>query len=126
MCSQGARTVWGKAIARIALLHILASVRVSMGWQQPRLLLSLWYDPVVPEADFPKRYKEIADANCTAIMGGFGCVEAPGGLPSGPECVEAQLEAAEDAGIGLIAAGKVGISDYGGASALWGYQLKQA
>ncbi len=70
------------------------------------------------------RYREIADANCTAIMGGFGCVEAPPPLPSGAQCVGAQLAAAADVGIGLIAAGKVGISDYGGAPALWGYQLK--
>jgi hypothetical protein len=82
------------------------------------------YDPVVPASDFPKRYEEIANANCTAIMGGFGCVEAPSPLPAGPDCVKAQLEAAAGAGIGLIAAGKVGISDYGGAAALWGYQLK--
>ena len=93
-------------------------------WQQPRLMLSLWYDPVVPVADFRKRYQEIADANCTAIMGGFGCVEAPPPLPKGPACVEAQLAAAVAAGVGLVAAGRVGISGYGGSPALWGYQLK--
>jgi hypothetical protein len=100
-----------------------AAAATASRWQQPRLLLSLWYDPVVPVADFPRRYKEIADANCTAVMGGFGCVEAPPPLPSGPACVKAQLAAAAESGLGLVAAGKVGISDYGGSTALWGFQL---
>ena len=102
----------------LLLLLLLLTAPCCSGWQQPRLLLSLWYDPVVPTSDFPQRYGEIAAANCTAIMGGFGCVEAPPPLPAGPGCVKAQLAAAAQAGVGLIAAGRVGISDYSGAPAL--------
>ena len=34
-------------------------------WVQPRFVLSMWYDPVVPASEFPARYREIRDANMT-------------------------------------------------------------
>ena len=47
-----------------------AAARASTGtaaaaWVQPRFLLSMWYDPVVPASEFPARYREIRDANMT-------------------------------------------------------------
>ena len=45
--------------------------------------------------------------NFTAIMGGFGAKT--------PAAVEAQLKAAKDYGLGVVAAGAAGINDYGGA-----------
>ena len=85
-------------------------------WTQPRFLLSLWYDPVVPCGDFAKRYAEIAAANFTAVMGGFGAVT--------PDAVRAQLAAAQASNLGVIAAAAAGISDYNQSSALWGFQIK--
>ena len=80
-----------------------ATPRYQPNWKQPRLLLSLWYDPVVPKEAFPQRYREIADANFTAVMGGFGATTA--------DMVMAQLAASEAVGLGVIAAGAAGISD---------------
>ena len=85
-------------------------------WVQPRFLLSMWYDPVVPASEFPARYREIRDANMTVVMGGFGARNA--------SMVQAQLAAAEPLGLGVVAAATAGISGYGGSKALWGYQLK--
>lgn len=41
-------------------------------WQQREFLISFWVDPIVPEADFPARYAEVAGANFTVVMSGFG------------------------------------------------------
>ena len=41
-----------------------AAARAS-AWVQPRFLLSMWYDPVVPASEFPARYREIRDAKMT-------------------------------------------------------------
>ena len=49
-------------------------------------------------------------------MGGFGARNA--------SMVQAQLEAAEALGLGVVAAATAGISGYGGSKALWGYQIK--
>jgi hypothetical protein len=71
---------------------------------------------VVPTSEFPARYKEIKDANFTAILGGFGATT--------PTAAQAQLAAAAEVGLGVITAGSAGISDFQNASNLWGYQLK--
>jgi len=95
----------------------LAPLTYTPNWRQPRLLLSFWYDPMVPKKDFPRRYAEIAAANFTAVMGGFAAKTV--------ELVEAQLAASEAHGLGVIAAGAAGTdTDYHNSSALWGYQLK--
>ena len=68
------------------MTHLTLLITVSAyqpNWKQPRLLLSFWYDPGVPKEDFPRRYAEIAAANFTAVMGGFGAKTA--------DMVEAQL-----------------------------------
>ena len=85
-------------------------------FRQDRFLISLWYDPVVPVETFPQRYQEIADANFTVVMGGFGATTA--------SLTTAQLAASEAAGLKVIAAGAAGINSYNGSNALWGYQLK--
>ena len=41
-------------------------------WKQPKIALSFWVDPMVPVAEFPERYAEIAEANFTVVLGGFG------------------------------------------------------
>ena len=84
-------------------------------WVQPRMFISIWYDPVVQSSEFYDRYREMSDANFTAIMGGFGAVTVPR--------VQAQLAAAERAGLGVVAAGAAGYAGYS-SPAFWGYQIK--
>jgi len=92
-------------------------------WKQPRLFVSFWYDPVVPQSNFPAAYAQIALANFTAVLGGFGAKTA--------DAIEAQLSAADALDLGVVAATNYGggdalpISDYGGNHpSLWGYQIK--
>ena len=107
----------------VLLIASAAAYAYEPQWRQPRLFVSFWYDPPVPPADYPAVYKQIADANFTAILGGFGALTAA--------AVEAQLSAADALGLGVVAATNYGkptalpISDYGGAHpSLWGYQVK--
>ena len=81
------------------------------------------YDPVVPPASFPHYYAQIAEANFTAVLGGFGALTA--------EAIEAQLGAADALGLGVVAAtnfnrsNQLPVVDYGGKHpSLWGYQIK--
>ena len=75
---------------------------------------------MVDPADFPQRYAEIAAANFTVIMGGFGART--------PAARDAQLAAADAHGLGVIAALQAGLvpEPFGPAAAraLWGYQVK--
>ena len=57
----------------------------------------------------------MAQANFTAVMGGFGALTVPR--------VQAQLAAAERAGLGVVAAGRAGYAGYS-STAFWGYQIK--
>jgi hypothetical protein len=61
---------------------------------QDRFVISFWVDPYVPIEDYDVRYKEIADANFTVVVGGFSAVT--------PVEVRAQLAAAEKHGLMVI------------------------
>ena len=58
----------GRALAFLLLAGATicgCSATAAAAWVQPRFLLSMWYDPVVPASEFPARYREIRDANMT-------------------------------------------------------------
>jgi len=94
---------------------LLAMASSAAAWVQPRMMVSMWYDPVVQSSEFYARYGEMAQANFTAVMGGFGALTVPR--------VQAQLAAAERAGLGVVAAGRAGYAGYS-STAFWGYQIK--
>ena len=98
----------------LALL-VAAAFAPAAAWVQPRMMVSMWYDPPVKSSEFYERYAEMAGANFTAIMGGFGAKTVPR--------VQAQLAAAERAGLGVVAAGTAGYAGYN-SSVFWGYQMK--
>ena len=111
-------------MALLLLITIPATLAYTPQWTQPRLFVSFWYDPVVPPSDFPAAYAQIAEANFTAVLGGFGAKTA--------DAIEAQLSAADALGLGVVVAtnyggggGALPITDYGGSHpSLWGYQIK--
>lgn len=61
-----------KFLLRCVLVAVFSSE--SMAWKQPKIALSFWVDPVVPPSEFSDRYAEIAAANFTAVLGGFGAL----------------------------------------------------
>ena len=63
----------------------------SGGWVQDRFVLSFWVDPIVSAAEYDARYAEIAAANFTLVIGGYGALT--------PKAVDAQLAACEKHGL---------------------------
>ena len=63
----------------------------SGGWVQDRFVLSFWVDPIVSAAEYDARYAEIAAANFTLVIGGYGALT--------PKAVDAQLKACEKHGL---------------------------
>ena len=78
--------------------------------------VSRWSNDVgTARASDIKYCREMAEANFTAIMGGFGAKTVPR--------VKAQLAAAERARLGVVASGAAGYAGYS-SPAFWGYQIK--
>ena len=71
---------------------------------------------MVAPSEFPQRYAEIAAANFTVILGGFGAKT--------PAARDAQIAAAAKEGLGVIAAYEAGLAPNPPPAALWGYQIK--
>ena len=63
------------------------------GWKQSRFVSSFWMDPMVDVSEFPMRYRQIADANFTLVMSGFGATT--------PSSRSAQVEACRDNDVSL-------------------------
>ena len=104
---------------RLVSLFLLLQVHSVRGkWAQDRFAISFWVDPIVPVADFEMRYKEIAEANFSVLLGGFGATTR--------DEVTAQLKAAADAGLKAIpsACGNPGAAINLTSPSLWGFQMK--
>jgi hypothetical protein len=94
-------------------------------YELPDFLISFWVDPIVPQAQFPLEYARIANANYTAVMGGFGAT-TPGAVAAqvaacagaGLMCIPTSCETAASPGGSGSCIG-IGLND----SALLGYQL---
>ena len=78
---------------------------------QDRFAISFWVDPVVPAAEFPLRYKEIADCNFNVVLGGFGATTLP--------MIDAQLAASAANGLKVISAGQHVVSNSTSAALWW-------
>ncbi|MBX3178937.1 MAG: beta-galactosidase [Candidatus Hydrogenedentes bacterium] len=96
-----------------AALFAMGAGAESARFVQEEFAIGLWVDPPLDErAD--ERYRELAEAHFTLVIGGFG----------GPE---AALQAAlcEKYGLGLIASGRRGDpADLADGPAVWGYALR--
>ena len=83
-----------------ALLLLLPSAAAGGGvasgapWRQDRFVVSLWVDPVVPEANFSFEYARAARAGFTTLLGGFGATT--------PAAVRAQVAACAAAVLACI------------------------
>lgn len=84
-------------------------------FQQDRFAIGFWVDPPMDErAD--ERYAEIARANFTLVIGGFGA--------RSPEQVRRQLELCEKYDmVALVEVGRLAPEDYPQSPACWGYRL---
>ena len=82
-------------------------------WRQDRFVISFWVDPVVPLSRFDAEYTRIADANFTALLGGFGATNS--------SAVAYQVAAATKAGLVAIPSGCGGACR--NASGAWGVQI---
>ena len=71
-----------------------AESSTSAAWVQNRFVISFWVDPIVPPERFPAEYARIADANFTAVLGGFGA--------KNPATVAQSIAAATAAGLASI------------------------
>eukprot|EP00045_Choanoeca_perplexa_P014624 m.173515 g.173515 ORF g.173515 m.173515 type:complete len:419 (+) comp16739_c0_seq3:568-1824(+) len=105
----------------LPLLLLLTFIHLGNTYTLPRLFLSFWVDPVVPPEQFDAQYALIAQANFTAILGGFGAKTTAS--------VEAQLTAAAKQDLGVLAYGfesqaNINMLSNSTSPALWGYQLK--
>ena len=109
----------------VVRLLVLTSV-VHAKWSQDRFAISMWVDPIVPTAEFDARYAELAAANFTVLLGGFGA--------KGPDAVAASLAACERHGLKAIVDTCNGNSVPPGtcvesktiasSTALWGFLMK--
>lgn len=107
------------------LLCLVLPFFANARWLQDRFAISIWVDPVVPAADFDSRYAQMANANFTVLLGGFGATTN--------ETVPAQLAACERNGLKAIVStcGGSSASNPGSCvntannstSAFWGYQV---
>lgn len=104
----------------LAALMAAATPRSAVGktgFEQPRFLLSFWVDPMVDPSDFKEQYRDVRNANFTAVLGGFGATT--------PAQIQTQIAAAEANGLGAIVHADMGlnISDLpaSNSSAFWGF-----
>ncbi|MBI5093862.1 MAG: hypothetical protein HZB26_15665 [Candidatus Hydrogenedentes bacterium] len=83
---------------------------------QDRFAIGFWVDPP-PGKDMDARYKEIADANFTVVIGGFGA--------STPETVARQLELCQKYNLRAVVAADISKPDrLAKEPACWGYALR--
>ncbi len=111
---------------RIIAMTLCATCLATTGWtadgntvkrfQQDRFAIGFWVDPPMDDkAD--ARYKEIADAHFTMVIGGFGA--------STPETVARQLALCEKYGLRAIVHSRgTAPEDLPEGEACWGYSLK--
>lgn len=86
------------------------------GFVQDRFAIGFWVDPPM-DAQADARYKEIADANFTMVIGGFGA--------NTPEKVRQQLDLCEKYGLkAVVAQAGVAPEDLPEGPACWGYTLR--
>jgi len=108
---------WFAAITGVATLGVLgAAAHAAETFVQDRLAIGLWVDPPL-DANADARYKELADANFTLVIGGFG--------GTGVEKVSQQLALCEKYGLRLVAPSHgIAPEDLPDGPALWGYSLR--
>jgi hypothetical protein len=83
------------ALVAALLVFALTTVAPVTGrWQQKQFLISFWVDPIVPPSELPAQYQTIAEANFTAVLGGFGATT--------PTAVQAQAAACAGAGLDCL------------------------
>jgi hypothetical protein len=109
-------------------LVFLLPLKGSARFIQDEFVVSMWVDPVVHPSEFDARYREMAQANITVLLGGFGATT--------PDSVGLQLAACETNGLKAIVStcGGTSTSPTPGACvtnttiasspALLGYQMK--
>jgi hypothetical protein len=92
------------------------AVNAPVRFQQDRFAIGFWVDPPLDDkAD--ARYKEIADANFTLVIGGFGA--------RGLDAVEKQLALCEEYDLkALVACGEAAPTQFPESPACWGYMLR--
>ena len=56
----------------LSLLLLLPAAAAPAAWKQDVFAISFWVDPIVPPAEYDYRYAEIAAANFTLVVGGYG------------------------------------------------------
>lgn len=100
----------------------MSTISNGTSWRQDRIVISNWVDPIVPVEEFLPRYEEMALANFTAILGGFGAT-------TDAKSIAAQITAADSAGIPIIVSAQSGggnASDLPVSSSemFWGYQIQ--
>jgi hypothetical protein len=104
---------------RLLMLVATAASSSEARWQQSRFTISFWVDPLVAPAKFDARYAEIAAANFSVVLGGFGATT--------PASVAAQLAACEKHDLKAVVSSCGGGSAGPGACsrlrspALWGF-----
>lgn len=104
----------------VSLFAVVGSSAVTaaaqQGFVQDRFAIGFWVDPPM-DAQADARYKEIADANFTMVIGGFGA--------NTPEKVQQQLELCEKYGLkALVAQAGLAPENLPESPACWGYTLR--
>lgn len=84
-------------------------------FQQPEFAIGFWVDPPL-DAKADQRYKEIAEANFTLVLGGFGA--------NNPQKIQQQVELCKKYGLNaLVWAGKTPVDKLPTDPACWGYMI---
>lgn len=95
-------------------------------WVQDRFAISIWVDPIVPPREFDARYAELAAANFTVLLGGFGAKNRSSVSAQLGACAKHGLKAIVDTCGGKDAPPGRCVDDgaISKSPALWGYLLK--
>ena len=83
------------AAAAATVTTVAATSRPAVSWVQDRFAISFFIDPLVPPAQFDRRYAEVAGANFTLLINGGGA--------GTPAAVAAQIAACAKHDLRLIA-----------------------
>jgi len=100
----------------LSIENHVSEAKEPMGFIQDRFAIGFWVDPPMDEKA-PARYKEIAEANFTLAIGGFGATK--------PEEIQRQLSLCGEYGLkAIVGTGDLEPEKYVTGASCWGFLMK--
>lgn len=110
------RVVMASMVVVLSFATVAAQAEAPVRFQQDRFAIGFWVDPPIGE-DADARYAEIAGANFTVVIGGFGA--------NTPAKVERQLALCEKHGLkAIVSRGNLPADQLSDGPACWGYGVR--